>query len=215
MNKRLLRTIAFGVLFFMVSGSLVNAAECFAQPDATYVEMPHEGDVVEGEVFTEKEMREMCSMSEADVNSLAVGIEPDPYEPNNTMATAYPYSETERITGALAFNEGYRYSNCHVEGDEDFFSIYLSSSYMYDVILKNLYGQDRHIYIWESNGDGTWTRWKYKYQQVGQPEHWWFMPSYSGLHYIQIAGGGPDSSSFWFAVEREGTVNTALWPDEL
>ncbi len=215
MNKKLLRTITLGVLLFAISSSIVDASEHFAQPDATYVEMPHEGDVVESEVFTEKEMSEMCSVSEADIKRAAFAIEPDPYEPNNTMETAYPYSKTERITGALAFNEGYRYSNCHVEGDEDFFSINLTASCVYDVILKNLYRQDRHIYIWESNGDGTWTRWKYKYQQTGQPEYWCFVPSRSGIHYIQIAGGGPDGSYFWFAVERAGTVNTALWPDEL
>ena len=128
MNKKLLRPISLGILFFVMSGSMVDASEQLARPDASYVEMSQEGDVVAvGEVFTEKQMREMCSASEADISSLAA-IEPDPYEPNNTMETAYPYSKTERITGALAFNEGYRYSNCHVEGDEDFFSINLSSS---------------------------------------------------------------------------------------
>ena len=204
-----------GILFFVMSGSMVDASEQLARPDASYVEMSQEGDVVAvGEVFTEKQMREMCSASEADISSLAA-IEPDPYEPNNTMETAYPYSKTERITGALAFNEGYRYSNCHVEGDEDFFSINLSSSYTYDVILKNLYRQDRHIYIWESNGDGTWTRWKSSNQQTGQPECWGFRPSRSGIHYVQIAGGGPDPSYFFFAVEKKGTVNTALWPGDL
>ncbi len=214
MNKKLLRSISLGILFFVMSGSMVDASEQFARPDTSYVEMSHEGDVAVGEVFTEKEMRGMCSTSEVDISSLAA-IEPDPYEPNNTMETAYPYSKTERITGALAFNEGYRYSNCHVEGDEDFFSINLSSSYTYDVILKNLYRQDRHIYIWESNGDGTWTRWQSSNQKTGQPEHWRFMPSRSGTHYIQIAGGGPESLCFWFAVEKKGTVNTALWPGDL
>ena len=106
MNKKLLRPISLGILFFVMSGSMVDASEQLARPDASYVEMSQEGDVVAvGEVFTEKQMREMCSASEADISSLAA-IEPDPYEPNNTMETAYPYSKTERITGALAFNEG-------------------------------------------------------------------------------------------------------------
>lgn len=77
MNKKLLRPISLGILFFVMSGSMVDASEQFARPDASYVEMSHEGDVAVGEVFTEKEMREMCSTSEVDISSLAA-IEPDP-----------------------------------------------------------------------------------------------------------------------------------------
>ncbi len=214
MKKNLLKATSLGVLLLAMSGIVVNATEQFAMPDAGYIEMPYEGDVAEVEVFTEEEMREICSISEADINSLAATVEPDPYEPNNTMETAYPYSKTEKMTGK-AFIDGYRNSNCHVEGDEDFFSITLSSSYTYSVVLKNLYGQDRHIYIWESNGDGTWSRWKYKYQQAGQPERWAFTPSRSGTHYVQIAGGGVESFYYFFAVEKYGTINTALWPSDI
>ena len=148
--------------------------------------MPHDRDVVEVEIFTEEEM----------------------------LATAYPYEKTKVITGH-PFNEGYRSAGCHVEGDEDFFSITLEAPYYYDVVLKNLYDQDRHIYIWARNDDGTWSRYRYRYQQTGQPERWVFNPSYTGTYYIQIAGGGPEYMYFFFAVERIGTINTALWPYEL
>lgn len=141
-------------------------------------------------------------------------IQPDRYEPNNNTDQAYPYAMTKKLTG-WEFNRGYVSSNCHVEGDEDFFRMTLTKGVTYDVILKNLYRHDRHIYIWMRNVDGSWTRWKYKYQEAGQPEHYKFIPDKTGEYYIQIAGGGVTGVSFWFAVEKEGTVNTALWPSEL
>ena len=214
MKKRLLKAVSLGVLLSALSGSIVNATEQYAMPDESYIEMPHDGNVVEVEIFSEEEMLAMCSLSDADIASLATTVEPDPYEPNNTRDTAYPYDKTEKLTGNV-FIDGYRNSNCHVEGDEDFFSISLSTYYTYDVVLKNLYRQDRHIYIWESNGDGTWSRYKYKYQQTGQPEHWTFTPARSGTHYVQIAGVGVESFYYFFAVERLGTINTALWPSEV
>lgn len=141
-------------------------------------------------------------------------IKPDAYEPNNSIEEAYPYSNTKKLTGN-EFIEGYRNSNCHVEGDEDFFYLTLYSGTKYDVVLKNLYGCDRHIYLWKENSDGTWTRWKNEKQETGKPEHYYFTPLVTGKYYIQIAGGEPDSASFFFAVEKVGTINPALWPYEV
>lgn len=214
MKKRLFRVVSLVVLIVAMCGVSVNASELYALPDNNYIEMPHDDEVVEVEIFTEEEMQSMCSTSETDISSRAKVYEPDRYEPNNSIATAYPYEETKVLTGNL-FIEGYRNSGCHVEGDEDFFSITLEAPYYYDVVLKNLYEHDRHIYIWEKKDDGTWNRYKYRYQKTGQPEHWVFNPSRTGTYYIQIAGGDPDGSYFFFAVEKLGRINTALWPTEV
>lgn len=212
MKQKLLKVVAMSVVIMSLSSSYANASELYAMPSGNAVE--HESkdlEAVEAEVFTESEMLEMCSIVNPEVAARATAVQPDKYEPNDTMETAYPYAKTEKLTGT-PFIEGYTASNAHVEGDQDFFSITLSPLYTYDVVLKNLYGQDRHIYIWESNGDGTWTRWRYKYQQTAEPEYWRFTPEAGGTYYIQIAGGGIESFSYFFAVERTGKINTDLWP---
>lgn len=142
------------------------------------------------------------------------GVKPDAYEPNNSKEEAYPYNQTKKLTGNV-FIEGYRNSNCHVEGDEDFFYVTLYSGTKYDVVLKNLYRENRHIYIWEENPDGTWTRWGKRDPVAGQPEHYYFTPKVTMRYYIQITGGKPDPCAFFFAVERVGTINPALWPYEV
>lgn len=215
MKKRLFKVVSLIILTSAMCGTSVNATEQYALSDNNYIEMPHDEDAVEVEIFTEEEMLAMCSTPMADISSNAKVYEPDPYEPNNSRATAYPYENTKVITGVHPFNEGYRSAGCHIEGDEDFFSITLAARYTYDVILKNLFDQDRHIYIWAKNDNGTWSRYKYAHQQTGQPEHWHFTATYTGTYYIQIAGGGPEIMYFFFAVEKMGTINTALWPYEL
>lgn len=227
MKKKLFKAVSIAVLIITMYGTNAAASEQYALPDNNYIELPHDENVVEVEIFTEEEMLAMCSMSEADIcesdlNDTFVAdifnrakvCEPDPYEPNNSMDTAYPYEKTKVLSGNL-FIEGYRSAGCHVEGDVAYFSITLSTPYSYDVVLKNLYDQDRHIYIWEDNGNGTWSRFRYRYQKTGQPEYWIFTPSRSGTHYIQIAGGGAEYMYFFFAVEKMGDINTALWPSEV
>lgn len=145
----------------------------------------------------------------------AVTIEPDPYEPNNNISEAYPYSRTTTLNTNHEFTRGYKNSNIHIEGDEDFFYIYLDSGVTYDVILKNIYNEPRHIYLWKQNNDGTWTRWQKAVQNAGQPEHYHFTPSVGGKYYIQITGGGPEALYYFFCVEKVGTVNPAIWPDEV
>ena len=141
-------------------------------------------------------------------------IEPDKYEPNNSIEEAYPYNSTTVLT-SNAFVNGYRNCGCHVEGDKDFFWITMVEGYSYDVVLKNLYGHDRHIYIYEELRDGTMTKTQKSNPVPGQPEHYIYKPKSTGRHYIEISGGEPDAYYFFFAVEKVGKINTALWPGEV
>ncbi len=84
----------------------------------------------------------------------------------------------------------------------------------YDVVLKNLYGQDRHIYIWNRDY-GHWDKWGNPDPKTGMPEKFLFSCKHNGEYYIQIVGGGPESSGFFFVAEPKGTINTALWPYEV
>ncbi len=145
-------------------------------------------------------------------NVLAAAVSPDQYEPNNTVDTAYPYAATTVLTGNV-YTNGYRNSNIHVPDDEDWFYITLSSSRTYDVILKNIYDTDIHIYIWKENSDGTWTKWRHPNQKYSEPEHYTFTPPTSGKYYIQIAGfSEPERFYYFFAVEPVGKLqNTDIY----
>lgn len=146
------------------------------------------------------------------MNVFAATVSPDPYESNDTVDTAYPYATTTVLSGNV-YIEGYRNSNIHVVDDEDWFYITLYSSRTYDVILKNIYYSDIHIYIWKENSDGTWTRWSHANQQYAEPEHYKFTPPTTGKYYIQIAGiSEPESLYYFFAVEPVGKLkNTDLY----
>lgn len=140
-------------------------------------------------------------------------VNPDVYEPNDSREEAFQYSQTTKLSGD-PFTEGYVSANCHETGNEDWFEIGLGSSYTYDVVLKNLYRQDRHIYIW-GNPYGTWEKWGAPNPQTGQPEKYTFKPKTTYRYYIQIVGGEPEPAHFFFAVEKQGTINTALWPSQV
>lgn len=212
MKKKLVSLLALGLVFSCLTGNAVNAAGLYDIPADVHVQSEQkDADAVIAEVFTESEMLEMLSVTEYEIAVVAATVTPDRYEPNDTMETAYRYANTVKMSG-VEFTEGYTSANCHVEGDVDYFSVTLSPAYTYDVVLKNLYGQDRHIYIWENNGDNTWTRWRYRYQETGEPEYWRFTPETGGTYYIEISGGGVESFSFFFAVEKTGRINTDLWP---
>lgn len=51
-------------------------------------------------------------------------VSPDPYESNDSIDTAFPYSKMEVLKGN-SFINGYHNSNHHTDTDEDFFSIRL------------------------------------------------------------------------------------------
>jgi hypothetical protein len=173
----------------------------------SFIFINNNGIIVNAAQITNQKNISQYNLSLKAITSIAE----DPYESNNNISEAYPYSKTKVLSGN-SFIEGYRNSNIHVLGDVDFFYITLTAGVTYDVVLKNIYGEDRHIYLWRDNGNGTWTRWKKSNQVPGQPEHYRFTPSVSGIYYIEISGGDPYSLYYFFAVERKGTINTNLWP---
>lgn len=164
------------------------------------------------ETLSDEEFQAMLQDEKVQMHE-AVTVNPDRYEPNDSWEEAFQYSQTEKLSGNL-FIEGYVSSNCHETGDEDWFEIGLQSRYTYDVVLKNVCRQDKHIYIW-GNPYGTWEKWGHPNPQTGKPEKFTFTPETTYRYYIQIVGGEPEISSFFFAVERQGTINTALYPYEL
>lgn len=206
MNRKFYRIVAMCLACVCVLSLNVNVVNAKDKLDSTddlsAVAETFSADYVEPELSGHK------ILTRADM------IEPDPYEPNNTIDEAYPYSRTTTLSGN-EFIRGYKNSNMHIEGDEDFFYIYLDSGVTYDVILKNIYDEPRHIYLWKQNNDGTWTRWQKAVQNPGKPEHYHFTPSVWGKYYIQITGGAPEALYYFFCVEKVGTVNPAIWPGDV
>lgn len=87
---------------------------------------------------------------------------PDEYEP---ISEAYPYKNTVKMNDGLGngFRDGYAYSTIHTQGDEDFFSVYLTKNVRYVAALKNIYKHDRDIIIRYKDSSGKW--WHYKKPQ--------------------------------------------------
>ncbi len=112
------------------------------------------------------------------------------------------------------FVDGFKHSDCHIQGDAGFFWINMVKGYEYDVVLKNLYSKDRHIYIHGKLPDGTPTITGHRNPQPGKPEHYTYIPTVSGKHYIEISGEGEaEIAYYYFAVEPVGTIDTPLYPE--
>lgn len=140
-------------------------------------------------------------------------VEPDEYEPNDTKETAYPYSRME-THHSNSFIDGFKHSGCHVQGDVDFFWINMLKGCEYDVVLKNLYSKDRHIYIHGYSSNGTPEIRGCLTPKPGKPEHFTYTPKVSGKHYIEISGmGEPEVAYYFFAVEPVGTIDPTLTPE--
>ena len=165
------------------------------------------------ETLSDSEFHAMIQEKNVQFYGTNATIKPDKYEFNNSYEFAFPYDRTTKMSGD-PFTEGYTAANFHEEGDEDWFKLSMTWGEEYDVVLKNLYGQDRHIYIWNRDY-GHWDKWGNPDPKTGMPEKFLFSCKHNGEYYIQIVGGGPESSGFFFAAEPKGTINTALWPYEV
>lgn len=115
----------------------------------------------------------------------AFQIAADMYEPNDSLATAFPYSKTVKIDSHANddFSYGYAYANIHMQGGEDYFSVHLTQGFRYVAAIKNVYNHLREIRGYYQKADGSW---------------WYYH-------------GTPESSSYWFAVERDGKIDERHW----
>lgn len=141
------------------------------------------------------------------------------YEPNNSIETAFPYSQTEKIK-CRGKDDIYGHYNCfHTwtsldsEDDLDFFKVNVQPGFRYVAILKNVYiDRIMDIRLYYQKADGSWW-YKYPTKKDGGQSIFHFTPEYS-TYYIRISGSAapgytftPDITASWFAVERDGTID--------
>lgn len=121
----------------------------------------------------------------------------DPYEPNNTLETAYNYDLMPEMDNNL-YNRGLKNANLHTVEDVDWYFTTLMAGNTYFLDLRNigatpnfnislfyLNDDDTFDYL-TSIGDGRFT---------GRPEkYYYFKPSKSGKYYVCITGDGVNTS---------------------
>lgn len=144
------------------------------------------------------------------------------YEPNDTVGTAFPYSQLDTITCGGAkepfghYNCFYNYTFLETENDLDFFKVNLQTGFRYVVVLKNVWtDQTRDIRLYYMEDDGKWYYW-HPTSKVGRQSLFHFTPDKT-TYYIRISGSpapgcSHTSSANWFAVERDGTIDERLLP---
>lgn len=138
------------------------------------------------------------------------------YESNDTIATAYPYENTEKIKHQDGewqghFNCYYAYTRLETEDDLDFFKITVTPGIRYVIALKNVcvtQVRDIRLYYQKPNGDWyyVYVKEKKENQTIGH-----FYPT-TNTYYIRISGEAApgcthDSDTNWFAVEPDGTID--------
>lgn len=134
---------------------------------------------------------------------------PDPYEPNDTPATAYPYNSVNTITTELSsqvdlYTLGMKNAGLHSATDEDWYTISLQSGTDYFVDLRNIGMRNWYIELYYLRADGT----GYYYTTddpvyENQPErYFYFTAEDSGTFYIRVTSGGDwvDSMYYFFYV---------------
>lgn len=179
-----------------------------------------EDNVLDG-IATEDEVQQLeKSIEEDQVSSLSYQ---NVYEPNNTIETAFPYSQMDRIKcngdkdGSFGhYNCFYQYTFLETEDDLDFFKVNVQTGFRYVVALKNVWlGQIRDIRLYYKHDDGTW---HYKYTDVKSDNEslFHFTPDKT-TYYVRISGSAApgyshDTGVNWFAVERDGTIDERLQP---
>lgn len=158
------------------------------------------------------------SIQENDVATIA-----GDYEPNNSIQTAFPYTQTNKIKCDGA-NEPFGHYNCfytpfYLEtiDDMDFFSIKLQTGYKYVAILKNVGTNEiRDMRLYFQKEDGSWW-YKYPTEKYKGQSLFHFIPEYT-TYYIRLSGSPAPGYDFtcgmacWFAVERDGTIDERLLP---
>ena len=137
---------------------------------------------------------------------------PDECEPNDTINTAYPYTQVPVVTSQLTskydlFGLGMRHAGLHSETDEDWFSISLTAGEDYFVDLRNIGKSNWYIELYYIKPDGT----GYYYStdptempvfEKWQEKYFYFTAKDTGTYYIRIANGNDwsDEMHYFFYV---------------
>lgn len=140
------------------------------------------------EIVPEKEIEDI---------SLLAAPDPDPYEPNDTVQTAYNYNLIPEMNGYL-YNMGFKNASLHTINDEDWYYTTLTAGNIYFLDLRNIGSDDFNISLFHFNDDGTFdyitsvgdTRF------TNRPEkYYYFQPDKSGTYYVCITGNGTTTTS--------------------
>lgn len=178
-----------------------------------------ESNVSDG-VATEEEVEQLeKSIEEEQVSALSYE---NAYEPNDTIETAFPYSQLDTITCEGAkdpnghYNCFYNYTFIETEDDLDFFKVNVQTGFRYVVVLKNVWtDQIRDIRLYYKHDDGTWHYWYPTSKDRGQSL--FHITPDKTTYYIRISGSPAPGHNHtkdanWFAVERDGTIDERLLP---
>lgn len=140
------------------------------------------------------------------------------YEPNNSIATAFPYQNADKIKCDHDSSWPYGHYNCFYtpntlesEDDIDFFSVKTGIDQRYAIVLKNVWlDQVRDIRVYYQESDGSWYYW-YPTQKK-ERQSIFHITTTTNQYYIRITGSAAPGYTFtdtpnWFAMERDGTID--------
>lgn len=133
----------------------------------------------------------------------------DDYEPNNTVATAFPYEQVNELQTQMnskfdLFSLGMRNASLHSNDDVDWFSVDLTAGDTYFVDLRNIGKTNWYIelYYFEGTDAGYYYTTDPKEEPVfekWQEKYFYFTANDTGTYYIRIANGGDwTSDSYYF-----------------
>lgn len=215
MKKRIICTI---LVLCCVFGTTAVASEPSNASD-TVKEMRVPEDKVaelESALATSVDYESQISASH---NSRAKGL----YEENDTVGTAYPYSQTQKIQHEDGeplghFNCYYAYTNLETEDDVDYFKINVNPNYRYVAVLKNVWlGQVRNMRVYYKKADGNWYTWTVTESEKKERQSIAHFTPKADVYYLEIsgkptAGYKHDSATNWFAVEPDGRIDERPLP---
>lgn len=163
----------------------------------------------------ELDKQESISLSSEQVSELFAesGIQtyvttPDDCEPNDTIDTAFPYSQVPVVNSQMTskydlYGLGMRYAGLHSEDDVDWFSVNLTAGEDYFVDLRNIGKSNWYIelYYLESDGSGYYYSTNPEIMPVFEkwPEkYFYFTAEDTGTYYIRISNGDDWSNEMYY-----------------
>lgn len=207
--KRILSLALIGSMLFSVP-VMAEESEGTANVDSENLSLESvEFDVVEPISLEREQVSELF----ADEDGIQpYTTEPDDCEPNDTPATAYPYSQVETLTTELTginqlYTLGMKHAGFDSETDEDWYTVTLTADETYFVDLRNTGKLNWFIELYYVNSDGS----GYYYTTnpaensvyLDVPEkYFYFTAEDTGTYYIRVSSGDDwaDEMHYFFYV---------------